>query len=228
MEPSSPARHVLNPSAKRIAALILAAGASRRFNGPKLLVPLPEAGGRTVIQRVLDVALDSHFDRIVIVLGCYAEQMEPLLLGQPVTIVRNHDWETGMSCSLRIGLDHGAAECDAAVVILADQPAISSELVRQLIAAYRETGAPIVVPVHAGRRGNPVLFDRQTFDKLRGVTGDQGGRQVIASGQFDVVTVEVDDAAVLLDIDRPEDLQQVRQHLNRRGDAQQPCKTTPA
>ena len=80
------------------------------------------------------------------------------------------------------------------------------DLIRALIAAYREVGAPIVAPTYRGRRGNPVLFDRRAFADLRRVMGDQGGRGVIASGRFVVHDVEVATETIFLDIDRPEDL----------------------
>ena len=106
------------------------------------------------------------------------------------------------------------------MLMLADQPAVSPAVVRLLIDTYRDTRAPIVAPVYGGRRGNPVLFDRCTFGSLRRVAGDQGGRQVIASGEFEVALIEVDDRAVLMDIDRHEDLSVLSTYLKERGDRQ--------
>jgi molybdenum cofactor cytidylyltransferase len=146
--------------------------------------------------------------------------MESLLAGWPLQIVVNPRWAEGMSTSVQAGLEHVPPDSEAVMLLLADQPAVSPAVVCALIRAYRDARTPIVAPIHGGRRGNPVLFDRRTFGSLRRVTGDQGGRQVIASGEFEVTLVEVDDRAVLMDIDHRGDLSTLSAYLKERGDRQ--------
>jgi molybdenum cofactor cytidylyltransferase len=94
-------------------------------------------------------------------------------------------------------------------MVLADQPALTPELLNTLAKRYRATGAAIVLPVYQGRRGNPVLFDRALFADLLAVEGDQGGRAILARHASSIERVEVDDPSVLLDIDTRADYDKV-------------------
>jgi 4-nitrophenyl phosphatase len=96
-------------------------------------------------------------------------------------------------------------------MVLADQPALTPDLLRALVERYQATGAPIVAPVYQGQCGNPVLFDRALFAELLAVEGDQGGRGLIARYQAAVERVAVDDPAVMLDVDTPQDLERVQE-----------------
>lgn len=92
---------------------------------------------------------------------------------------------------------------------MADQPALTTELLRLLVKRYRSTGALIVAPFYLGRRGNPVLFDRVLFPELLAQEGDRGGRILIARYPEQVEQVVVDDPAVIMDIDSPEDYRSI-------------------
>jgi molybdenum cofactor cytidylyltransferase len=203
-----------------VSAIILAAGASRRFGEAKLLAPLPGMDGRRVLQVTVDNALQLGLHQVIVVVGCHAAEMASLLAGCPLQIVVNPRWEEGMSTSMQAGLDHVSPESHAVLLMLGDQPAVSPATARLLVDAYRAFRSPIVVPAFEGRRGNPALFDRCTFDSLRRVAGDQGGRQLIVSGAFDVAQIEVDDRAVIMDVDRSEDLSTLSTYLKERGNRQ--------
>jgi molybdenum cofactor cytidylyltransferase len=96
-----------------------------------------------------------------------------------------------MSTSLRAGLDALRPTAQAALVVLADQPGVDADIVNRLVERYRADRSPIVAPVYrSGIRGNPVLFDRALFDELRAVTGDEGGRSVVARDPERVALVE--------------------------------------
>jgi molybdenum cofactor cytidylyltransferase len=111
-----------------------------------------------------------------------------------------------MSTSLRAGIDALGPDCRAALVALGDQPGVGAPVVDRLIERYRAAPAPIVAPLYRrGVRGNPVLFDRALFGELRAVTGDEGGRSVVARDASRVVLVEID-LEMPRDVDRPEDL----------------------
>jgi molybdenum cofactor cytidylyltransferase len=142
---------------------------------------------------------------VVVVVGAQAGAVTQALQGLAVDVAHNEQWREGMSTSLRAGLDALRPEVQATLVVLADQPGLTPALLRGLVDHYRATQALIVVPVHGGRRGNPVLFDRALFAELRAVEGDRGGRHVLARYQEQMARLEVDDPAVLMDVDTRQD-----------------------
>jgi molybdenum cofactor cytidylyltransferase len=122
-------------------------------------------------------------------------------------VINNPDWGAGQSSSVRIGLSQVEASSEAAVFLLADMPLMDAELVRQVVRTHRATLAPLVAPRVAGRRANPVLFDRATFPDLHQLTGDQGGRSLFE--RYEPAWVEWSESA-MLDLDTPEDLRRLR------------------
>ncbi|MEN6408780.1 MAG: nucleotidyltransferase family protein, partial [Anaerolineaceae bacterium] len=122
-------------------------------------------------------------------------------------------WQTGQSSSMKIGLANLPENCGSAVFMLSDQPQTPVTLVRRLVEAHERNLSAVVAPMVDGRRGNPVLFDRDTFEEMRGIQGDVGGR-----GIFSKVAVEWlpwNDPAQLLDVDTEEDYQRLLALENR-------------
>jgi CTP:molybdopterin cytidylyltransferase MocA len=160
-----------------IAALVLAAGASTRMGRPKMLLP---AGGRTLLAAAAAPLLEAGVDRLVVVLGCGADEVRAGA-GLPddprVAFVVNDAWREGMASSLRRGLE-AASSADAVLVALGDQVGVAADAVRRLVEAWRG-GARLALPARRGRAGHPVLFDRSLFDELRSLSGDVGGREVV-------------------------------------------------
>ena len=188
---------------ERVAGIVLAAGGARRYGQPKQLLRL---GGRALVERALDAAQAAALAPVVLVVGAHAEAVLACVgEREGLLVVHNPDWETGMSTSLRAGLAALAPDMDAALILLADQPGVDAALIRRLLAARAEGRPRLVAPALRGRRGNPVLFDRSLFPELMAVTGDQGGRAVVAAHQDEMVLVEVEGEMALLDIDQPED-----------------------
>lgn len=186
------------------AGIVLAAGASTRLGQPKQLLRL---GGQTLVRRVTRVALAAGLDPVIVVVGHAAPAVRAEVADLPVTVVENPAYAEGQSTSLVAGLRALPPATRAVLVFLVDQPFVTAEIVRRLLATYEETGQPIVVPVHAGQRGHPVLFDSRLLPDLLAITGDRGAREVIQrhGGQVALVTVATD--AVLRDIDTWDDYQ---------------------
>jgi molybdenum cofactor cytidylyltransferase len=181
-----------------IVALVLAAGSSRRMGRPKQLL---EIGGEALIRRAVRQAASAGVDQTVVVVGPYRAEIERALADADVRLVDNPDHLTGMASSLRAGLRALDAEVEAVIVMLADQPFQGPEVLTGLIAAYRASGQPIVAPLFAGRRGNPVLFDRSLFAELAAQQGDQGGREVILAHPESIETVGFESAELQTDLD---------------------------
>jgi molybdenum cofactor cytidylyltransferase len=191
----------------RTAAVILAAGGSSRFGSPKQLAPW---GEQTFIERAVAVALASQARPVIVVLGAEVAQCQALLAGKPVEVVVNRDWPAGQSTSLRTGLAALPANINSAVFLLVDLPGLRPETVDALIQRHRETLAPIVWPEFAGRRGNPILFDRALFPELQQISGDTGGRPLLAAYEVRAERVAVADQGILFDIDYAGDLAKVQ------------------
>lgn len=188
----------------RIAALVLAAGASTRMGGANKL--LCEVDGVAMVRRAVNAALASRCASVHVVTGHQADAVELALRGLDVACVRNPDHATGMASSLRAGLAALPDETDAAVVVLADMPRVSALLIDRLIAEWDPRAAPIVAPARDGRRGNPILWPRALIGEMAQVSGDVGARGLLQTHASRVRRVAWDDDAIFADVDTPEAL----------------------
>jgi molybdenum cofactor cytidylyltransferase len=180
-----------------IAAIVLAAGRGTRFGPePKLLALLR---GKPLVRHVAEAALGSTLDPVIVVTGYRAGEVEAALVDLPLRIIRNTAYEDGLSTSLKAGLADCPAAARAAVVLLGDMPLIRSDLIDAIVAEW-DGSAPAVIPVHDGRRGNPVLLSRALFGEIEAMQGDSGAGALLR-GRPDVVEVPVGDPAVLHDVD---------------------------
>ena len=193
------------PRAPRIAALVLAAGQSRRMGTiNKLLI---EIDGVPMVRRVVEVLRQSRAAPIVIVTGHERERVAAVLEGLPVTLVHNPEFAGGLSTSLKAGIAALGSEIDGALVCLGDMPRVGAAEVDRMIAAFNPVeGRGIVVPTRNGKRGNPVLWSKRFFADMSQVAGDVGARHLIGAYPEMVAEVEMADDGVLTDIDTPQAL----------------------
>lgn len=171
----------------RIAGIVLAAGMSRRLGRPKQSLPL---GDRPVIRHVVERAVASSLEEVVVVLGAHAEAVRDALAGMPVRFVRNERFAEGQGSSLAAGVAAMGADIDAVVILLGDQPGIDANAVDGVIRARRD-GASIAMAAYDDGSGHPVLFGREHFGALRGLAGDAGGREIIRQHGAEVVLVPI-------------------------------------
>jgi molybdenum cofactor cytidylyltransferase len=187
-----------------IAAIVLAAGESRRMGFPKALLRYRDM---TFLESILAACAAAGLDPAVVVLGLDAPKiLASIRLGQVVE-ARNNRPETGQIGSIKRGISAIINRpVEAAVIWPVDQPQVSVRTVERLTEAYRNGNASVVVPVHEGRRGHPVLFGRDVFDQLLSAPIDVGARAVVRSQQERgrLLEVPVTDVAILEDIDTPE------------------------
>ncbi len=189
----------------RVAALVLAAGRSRRMGTRNKLLAVVD--GVPMVARVVDAALASVDAGVYVVTGHEHEQVASVLAGRKVRLVHNPDYAEGLSTSLRAGLAALGEDVDAVLVCLGDMPRVSPAHMDKLIAAFDPNqGRAICVPMWQGRRGHPVLWARQFFAEMRTIKGDVGARHLL--GEYADLTCEVPvaDDGVLVDVDSPEAL----------------------
>lgn len=191
--------------AARIVALVLAAGRSSRM-GPdnKLLIPLD---GKPLVRHVVDAALASACEQVVVVTGHMKKEVAASLAGADLRLVHNPDFAKGLSSSLAAGLKALPEDVDGVLVLLGDMPKVDRKLIDRMIAAFSPAdGRSIVVPVAHGKRGNPVLWAAPFIQPMLQLEGDSGAKALIGENEAQLVEIPVLDDAPLVDLDTPEAL----------------------
>lgn len=196
-----------------IAAVILAAGRSSRMGHFKLLA---DVGGEPMVRKVVRAAVEAQSRPVIVVTGNEADAVRQSLSGLDVTIVHNPDFALGLSTSLKAGIAALPAAVAGALVLLGDMPLLEAAHLERLLGAF-EPGR-IVVPVRSGRRGNPVLWPRETFARMAHLSGDAGAKALLSEFAANVREIEMPDDAIFRDIDTPEAL----------GDLQREIGTKPS
>ncbi len=187
----------------KVAAIVLAAGRSSRM-GPsnKLIEPIE---GKPMVAHAARVALDSGAAPVIVVTGFDAPRVAQALSDLNVAIVHNAAFDDGLSSSLKAGLSALPPECEGALILLGDMPKIEASVLGALLAAFTGPDA-ICVPVHQGRRGNPVLWGLSYFAEMMQLTGDVGAKQLLARHADRVTEVPVGSDGIFADVDTPADL----------------------
>ncbi len=197
------------PKAPRIAALILAAGQSRRMGVTNKL--LAEIDGKAMLARVVEAAKASQAVEILAVTGHEAEQVSEALALYDIPATHNLTFADGLSTSLQAGVVALGDDLDGVIVLLGDMPRIAPGHIDHLIAAFDPVeGRAICVPTYQGKRGNPVLFGSQFFAEMAQVGGDSGAKHLIGEHEDELVEVAMEDDAIFLDIDTPDALTAIR------------------
>jgi len=185
-----------------IAGLVLAAGESSRMGRDKALLLYR---GRTFLETILSTLRAAGLERIVVVLGHHAEEIEGVVDLGDAEVVINRDYSRGQTSSLQAGLKAlEGADTRAIVLTLVDHPAVPAEVIGDLIAHFQKSGASVVIPTHGGEHGHPVLIGRALFEELKMLSPDEGANSVIRKHRKATQFVEVADRGVLLDVDDPD------------------------
>lgn len=182
------------------AGIILAAGSASRFGQLKQLL---DWQGETLVHRAARIALDAGLKPVLVVTGAQADRISAALADLPVKSIFNPEWEAGQGTSVAAGVRALSPRVGAAVFLLADQPLTPPGLIASLVETHSRDGNPIIGPLFDGQRGNPVLFDRITFQDLSQLHGDTGGRAIFS--RYPVDWIPWLDASASMDIDTPAD-----------------------
>jgi molybdenum cofactor cytidylyltransferase len=192
-----------------IVGIILSAGESKRMGMPKQLLPW---GKSVILQQVIDNASASRLGMILLVLGFHADEIAgKVKVSSKTHIVLNRDFKEGMSSSVKYGIKNAPATAEAYMLLLGDQPTIVPDIINKLVDRYQTGKYGIIIPVHNGQRGHPVIFNAKYKQELLAI-GNGGAKVVVDKYAHDILEVTVDSPEVLTDIDTPQDYQKSRQH----------------
>ncbi len=187
---------------EKICTVILAAGASKRLGFNKLCMTV---NGEAVVRRTVRLFLEAGAGKVVVVTGFEKDRVKSVLDGLPVMFAHNEHHEDGMSASIKAALPL-IRHADVVLFHLGDKPFIEAATIARVMAAHEAGEGSIVVPVHEGVKGHPVLLDmRKHFGEICGIAGEWGLRDVIAAAGDEVCCVEGGEGS-LLDLDTTEDI----------------------
>jgi molybdenum cofactor cytidylyltransferase len=190
-------------------AIILAAGPSTRLGTPKQSIMYE---GKTLLQHAVDAAQGVGCQPVVVVLGAHANAVLAHFHNQSVTIVHNDDWHRGMGTSIAVGIKALLQADDtisSAIISVCDQPFADAALLNSLMEQYKQVGKGIIACTYANTIGVPALFDKQYFDALLQLNGDEGAKKLMLQHEDDVTTVPFEKGVI--DIDTVQDVEQFRE-----------------
>ena len=188
-----------------VTAVILAAGESSRMGKLKPLLPF---GDSTILETVIDHINAGGITDIIVVVGHKADQIQESICSDVATTILNEDYREGMFSSVLCAVRHLKAEQSqphGVLIALADQPSISSAAVARLVKSFHEFPEEILVPSFSGRRGHPIVFPFTILKGVTAYTGTGGLRGFRDLHSESVVEVAIDEEAILIDLDTPED-----------------------
>lgn len=186
-----------------LAAVILAAGESRRMGSPKAVVPFR---GISFVQHLVGATRHARIGVTRIILGADAEKIQPKLGVDPALVVVNAEWDQGQLSSIQAGIRSLPDNTEGMILCPVDHPLVSGNLVSQLIKQFDSSGKLIALPTFRSRRGHPVIFRASLYDELLTAPGDVGARQVVWAHAQDVIEVPTEEEGVVLNLNDPETL----------------------
>ncbi|MBL4665750.1 MAG: molybdopterin-binding/glycosyltransferase family 2 protein [Sneathiella sp.] len=202
---------------KQIAAILLAAGQSRRMGTQNKLLALIDE--KPMVRHVAETLLAANVDDILIVTGHEADDIVKSMWDLSIRSVQNPKFEDGISTSVKLGFELLHEKFDGILICLGDMPFVSAEQLNLLIDAFNpEDGGAIIVPTQNGKRGNPALISSQFWEEVREISGDIGAKALISANDHVVHTVEIDSSSIFADIDTPEILASLTTPKNKNSE----------
>jgi len=200
---------------KPTAGIILAAGMSKRFQQPKQLVKYK---GKFLLEHVLSAAIGSNLKNIYLVLGHHKDAILETLSGlfdfSSLKVVFNPEYEKGLGRSLRAGMEAIDVTIPSVMFLLGDQPMVDSQMINNLLTNYWNSEMEICAPTYGDRRGNPTIFSKIFYNRLKTIEGDVGAREIIRQHQAQVQYVPIENPLYFFDIDSLADLELLKQKTN--------------
>ncbi len=184
---------------QKIGIIILAAGASSRLGTAKQLL---EYNGHTLLQHALCAALDSVAHPVIVVLGACENDIRKKVDLNKANMVVNTDWQEGMASSIRCGIQtllQIEPQSEGAVIMLCDQPYVTSSLLNELMLAHQNTAKPIIASSYNNTAGVPAYFHKKIFPELLALKGDTGARSIIQQHTGETATVVFPEGSIDID-----------------------------
>lgn len=188
-----------------ITLIVLAAGKSTRMRGPNKL--LTRIDGKPMIRKIVETALNSKVDEVIVVLGWEASKVREVLADLPCRLILNKNFEEGQSTSLKAGLSEASEAARAILVLPGDIAKIDTQAINLVVDAYNQENAAIVVAAHEGKPGHPILLSRKLFREIAEIEEQTFGlKSIIKNHENEIRLVETGSTNILMDVDTPEDL----------------------
>jgi molybdenum cofactor cytidylyltransferase len=185
-----------------LAAVILAAGESRRMGEPKATVPYQ---GLTFVEHLLAATRHPRVGLTRVVLGAHAEEIRGRLKVDPAAIVVNPDWPKGQLSSLQTAIRSLPSQITEGLLLCpVDHPLVSLHLIEILIEAFDASGKSVVLPTFQGRRGHPMIFRSDLYEELLAASPEVGARQIVWAHADDLQEVPTEEEGVILNLNDPE------------------------
>jgi len=185
-----------------LAAVILAAGESRRMGETKALLPYQ---GLTFVEHLLAATRNPRVGFTRVVLGAHAEEIRGKLKVDPAAIVVNPDWPKGQLSSLQAAIRSLPPQITSGLILCpVDHPLVSLHLIESLIAAFEASGKSIALPTYEGRRGHPVIFRSTLYNELLAASPEVGARQIVWAHSDEIKELPTDEEGVILNLNDPE------------------------
>jgi molybdenum cofactor cytidylyltransferase len=198
----------LKANNNKIAAILLAAGESRRLGRPKQLLIYKNG---YLINYILEQIKKGGIIDINVVLGSCFDEIKNQIVFKDINIYKNYDWEEGVSSSIKCGLNNLKQNIQAVIFFIVDQPYLEPKIILEVIEKFKTSNAKIIATQVAGVLTHPILFKRELFPKLLELKGDLGGKVLFKNDL--VETVDWGDKRLLLDIDSNKDYEGIIQDL---------------
>lgn len=194
----------------KTAAIILAAGTSKRMGEPKQLINWQ---GKTFLNHVIYKVSQCELSPIIIVLGAYRDKIIQTIIQNPqIKIIQNNKWTQGISTSVKLGIKNLPNNIDNVIIFLADQPQVRMDTIESLIKKASNSSADVIVPIKNNKKGNPILIKSNLFKEIDQLIGDKGFKQIL--NNFSQDFIESKDDSIFFDVDFLEDLDELEKYNN--------------
>ncbi len=191
-----------------LSLIVLAAGKSTRMRGRNKL--LAQIHGKPMIRKVVETALNSKADEVIVVLGWEAEKLRAVLHDLPCHLIMNRDYEQGQSSSVKAGLRAIGNATRAIIVLPADIAKIDTSSINLVIDEYNQTEAPLIIAAYKGNLGHPILLSKELFKEIEQIGEPTFGlKSIMKKHKSEMRLVETGRENVLRDVDTPEDLKEL-------------------
>jgi len=189
-----------------IGIIILAAGASTRLGEPKQNLSFR---GKNLLNHAITVAKETDYTPIIIITGAHTLETDDIS-DPEVYVVQNPDWQKGIAASISLGISYlqeKEPKISGVILMVCDQPYVTSTILHQLITERIKTNKPIIACSYQDTLGTPVLYDKKYFEALSNLKGDEGAKKIILKNLEEVASITFDLGSI--DIDTEEDYQQL-------------------